>query len=120
MTKLTFSIATLLATILSTLISGASGAQIFTGEIMDVQCGLVKSHEMMMRQKGSKDPTECTQVCIRNGGKAVLYDPAHKKVYQLEDQQKALQYAGQRVVVTGTYDNDNNTIRAESVHGSSQ
>jgi hypothetical protein len=61
MTKLTSSIATLLTTILSTAISGASGAQTFTGEIMDAQCGLVKSHEMMMKQKGSKDATECTQ-----------------------------------------------------------
>jgi len=120
MTKITFSIATLLATILSTVNSGASGAQTFIGEIMDAQCGLVKSHEMMMRQKGSKDATECTQACIREGGKAVLYDSAHQKVYQLVDQQKALQYAGQTVVVTGTYDNDNNTIRVENVQGSSQ
>jgi hypothetical protein len=66
------------------------------------------------------DATACTQACIRDDGKAVLYDPAHQKVYQLEDLQKALQYAGQTVVVTGTYDNDNNTIRVESVQGSSQ
>jgi len=120
MTKLTFSITALFATFLSIATLGANVDHTFTGEIMDVQCGMVKSHDLMMKQKGSKDAAECTQACVRDGGKVILYDPAHQKVYQLEDQQKALQYAGQTVVVTGTYDNDNNTIRVESVQGSSQ
>ena len=74
---------------------------------------------MMMKQKGSKDAIECTQACAREGGKVVLYDSAHQKVYQLEDQQKAMRYAGQKVAVVGTYDDASNTLGVESIRGSS-
>ena len=119
MLKLTLAMAIGLATILPAAFSGTGGAQTFTGEIMDVQCGLVKTHAMMMKQKGSKTPVDCTQACVRDGGKVVLYDSAHQKVYQLQGQQKAMQYAGQTVTVVGTYDNASNTLRVESIRGSS-
>jgi hypothetical protein len=115
MKTLTTSIMLLLATILSITVLRATSTQTFTGEIMDVQCGLVKTHDLMMKQKGSKDAAECTGVCVKEEGKVVLYDSAHQKVYLLEDQQEAIQYAGQQVVVTGTYGNDNNTIHVDSV-----
>ena len=119
MLKLTLGIALVLPAILPVAVSGAGAAQTFSGEVMDVQCGLVKTHAMMMKQKGSKDAIECTQACVRDGGKLVLYDSAHQKVYQLEDQQKAMQYAGQKVSVTGSYDEGSNTLRAETIRGSS-
>src|SRR5689334_21061945 len=89
MRKLTLAMAIGLATVLLAGFSGTGGAPTFTGEIMDVPCGLVKTHAMMMQQKGSKTPVDCTQACVRDGGKVVLYDSAHQKVYQLQDQQKA-------------------------------
>ena len=120
MTKLTFSITTLLPTILSIAMFAADANQTFSGEIMDVQCGMVKSHDLMMKQKGSKDAVECTQACMRDGGKVVLYDSTHQKVYQLADQEKAIQFAGQKVTVTGTFDAGNNTLRVDNVQGSAQ
>jgi hypothetical protein len=89
MKTLTFSITVLLATILSIAVSKATGPQTFTGEIMDVQCDLLKSHDMMMKQKGLKDAAECTQACVKDGGKVVLYDSAHQKVYQLRGPAKS-------------------------------
>jgi hypothetical protein len=119
MTKLTLSLALLLGAIVPSGLSGANSAQTFTGEIMDVQCGLVKTHDMMMKQKGSKDAAECTRACVRDGGKLVLYDSTHQKVYQLADQQKAMQFAGQQVTVTGSYDEGNNRLRVDDVRGGS-
>ena len=119
MLKLTLAVVMGMAAILPPTFSSAGSVQTFTGEIMDVQCGLVKTHAMMMKQKGSKDAVECTQACARDGGKVVLYDSAHQKVYQLGDQEKAMQYAGQKVAVLGTYDDASNTLRVDSIRGSS-
>ncbi len=61
---------------------------------------------------GDKDPNDamvkkmCTENCAKMGGKYVLYDAASKKVYQLDDQAKPQQFAGQNVKVTGTLSKD--------------
>ena len=51
----------------------------------------------------------CTTNCVnRMGAKYVLYTP--QGVRRLDDQNKASQFAGQNVTVTGTLDRANKTI----------
>ena len=101
----------------ATLIMGAAPnqKQTWTGEIMDVQCSMLKSHQMMQKQIGAKDAVECTRACLERGGKAVLYDPAVQKVFQLDDQEKAKQYAGQRVEVLGSEAQDGLMLRVDNI-----
>ncbi len=97
--------------------------QTFTGEVMDSQCAKNGSHAMMLKKEGmgDKDPNDpmvkkmCTQNCVKMGGKYVLYDAAKKTVYELDDQQKAAELAGQNVKVTGTYDKATKTIHVTSI-----
>lgn len=95
----------------------------FTGEIMDSQCSKMGSHEMMLKKEGmgDKSPNDpmakkmCTQNCVKMGGKYVLFDAAHKKVYQLDDQTKPEQFAGASVKVKGTLDKSNQTIHVTDI-----
>ena len=49
------------------------------------------------------DAKECTLMCVKGGGKFILADRLHKRVYRLDNagQQKAREFAGQKVKVTG-------------------
>lgn len=94
----------------------------FTGEIYDSQCAKEGSHAMMLAKEGmagkENDPmakTMCTNKCVKMGGKYVLYDVAKKTVYQLDDQQKPEQFAGQKVKVTGTYNKATKTIHVSKI-----
>ena len=49
------------------------------------------------------------------GGKFVLLDTTNKVSYQLDDQDKAKEYDGQSVKVTGTLDAASNTIHVSSI-----
>ncbi|HZQ70528.1 MAG TPA: DUF5818 domain-containing protein [Terriglobales bacterium] len=104
-----------LATVLlSSLSFAAPKGKTFKGEIMDSQCAMNASHAEMLKKEGmgDKDANDpmvkkmCTENCVKMGGKYVLYDAASKKVYQLDDQAKPQQFAGQNVKVTGTLDKD--------------
>jgi hypothetical protein len=85
------------------------------GEIMDSRCAIDGSHEKMMRQNGLKNAKDCTLECAKAGGSFVLIDPEIKTVYQLDDQQKPESFAGQRVRVSGTYDESSRTMHIESI-----
>jgi hypothetical protein len=61
----------------------------------------------------------CTANCVKMGGKYVLYDAAKKTVYQLDDQQKPEQFAGQKVTVTGTLDKATKTVHVTSIQAGS-
>jgi hypothetical protein len=65
------------------------------GYVSDNHCGL-KHMEAM------GDDKSCTLMCVKNG-KFVLADRDHKRVYQLDKtgQEKAREFAGQKVKVTG-------------------
>ena len=76
----------------------------FTGEVMDRPCAAMGTHDRMMKGVDAKDAKECSQKCARLGLKYVLYDRATKTTYQIDDQQKVDAYAGQKVIVKGTYD----------------
>jgi len=85
------------------------------GQIMDSRCAIDGSHDKMMRQNGMKNAKECTLQCAKSGGSFVLFDPETKAVYQLDDQQKPEGFAGQRVRVSGTYDESSKTMHIESI-----
>src|SRR5260370_32946441 len=89
----------------------------FTGEIYDSQCAKEGSHAKMMAKEGmagkENDPmgrAMCTKNCVKMGGKYVLFNAAKKTVYELDDQQKPADFAGQNVKVKGTYDKSQKTI----------
>jgi len=101
--------------------------QTFAGEIMDSQCAKNASHEMMLKKEGmgDKDPNDpiikatCTKNCVKMGGKYVLFNAAKKATYELDDQQKPEQFAGQKVNVKGTYDKGTKTIHVTSIEAAS-
>ncbi len=98
---------------------GAKGSKTFTGEIMDSPCANMGSHEMMMKSVGAKDAKECTLNCAKGNAKFVLYDAATKTVYQLDDQEKPKDFAGQKVKITGTVDKASKTIHIATIEGAS-
>jgi len=63
---------------------------------MDSQCAQTGSHEMKMKQEGAKNAKQCSDACVKAGGKYVLYDSASKTVYQLDDQDKDKESSGRR------------------------
>lgn len=90
----------------------------FTGEIMDSQCASMHSHAKMMQGFDLKTTKECTQKCVKElGGKYMLFDPAAKTAYVLDDQAKAAAFAGQKVSVKGTLDGAGKTLHVESIEG---
>lgn len=101
----------------------ASKDETFKGEIMDPQCAMDGSHAVMVKKVGlgGKDPNDpatkktCSEICQKMGGKYVLYDTTSKKVYQLDDEKKVKQFAGESVKITGTLDKGGEKIRITSV-----
>jgi hypothetical protein len=95
----------LLAANLSFAGAAQAGAKTFVGNISDSMCGL----KHMMPGKSDK---ECTLECVKAGSKYVLADLANGKVYQLSDQKKPEEFAGQRVKVTGRLKGDTICVTA--------
>jgi hypothetical protein len=87
----------------------------FTGYLMDNECAAKQSHDAMMKQEGFKNAKECTLGCVKAGGVFVLYVPANKTVYQLDDQEKPVDFAGQKVTIIGSYDGEKKTIRVQTI-----
>jgi hypothetical protein len=96
-------------------------SQTFTGEVMDSQCAMNASHAEMLKKEGmgDKDPNDpmvrkmCTQNCVKMGGKYVLFNVADKTVYDLDDQKKPENFAGEKVKVKGTL--DGKTIHVQNI-----
>jgi len=82
------------------------------GYISDNHCGL---HHM----KSMGDDKACTLMCVKNGGKFVLADRDHKRVYQLDKtgQEKARDFAGMKVKVMGRL--SGRTIRVTAIEAAS-
>ncbi len=66
------------------------------GYISDSSCGL-------RHMSGMGDDKSCTLMCVKGGSKFVLADRDNKVVYRLDNtgQEKARDFAGQKVKVTG-------------------
>lgn len=89
----------LLVTGLSLAGTAKAATRTFVGNISDSMCGL----KHMMPGESDKD---CTLACVKAGSKYVLADVANGKIYQLSDQKKPEQFAGQKVKVTGSVKGD--------------
>ncbi|HZU24944.1 MAG TPA: hypothetical protein VFA04_05450 [Bryobacteraceae bacterium] len=87
----------------------------FTGEIMDKQCAEMGSHDAMMKSEGAKNAKECALACAKDGGGFALYDSQSKKVYPIADAGKVRDYAGERVQITGDYDQNADVLHVKSV-----
>ena len=92
----------------------------FKGEIVDSQCALnvhslSQSHKEMMEMKAEiKTEAECARFCVKErGGRYVLQ--TKDKVYKLDAQVLAEEWAGQKVKVVGTLDPKTNKITVEKI-----
>ena len=85
----------------------------FRGEIMDSFCADMGSHETITNTL--KSARDCTMGCVKLGAKYVLYSSNRNKDYRLDDQQTPALFAGEKVRVTGTYDNETNTIHVKTI-----
>lgn len=94
-------------------------ARTFRGEIMDSACAKMGNHDAGYKMMNTNTPKDCTLACVKGGSKFVLYNPARKTTYQLDDQQKPEEFAGQKVRVVGTYDANTKTIHVEKIESGS-
>jgi hypothetical protein len=92
----------------------------FQGEIADTQCALnvhslSQSHKEMIDMKPElKTNADCARFCVKErGGRFVLQ--TKDKVYKLDAQVLAEQWAGLKVKVVGTLDPKTGVITVESV-----
>ena len=82
------------------------------GYISDSSCGL-------KHMSGMGDDKNCTLACVKGGSKFVLADRDKKVVYRLDNtgQEKARDFAGQKVKVTGRI--TGKTIRVTAIEAAS-
>jgi hypothetical protein len=88
--------------------------QTFTGVISDGQCVLKGGHKEVMQKARVNTAANCVKGCARRYG-FVLYDPATKKVYKLNDQERPAELAGKRVKVKGALNKETQTIFVSSI-----
>ena len=101
MKKTTFLIITSVA------LAVGANADTFTGVITDTMCGA--KHDMMKDQPAG----ECVKMCAKDESSYALYDGSN--VFKLSDQKTPAKFAAQKVKVTGTLDQKNNTIKVSSI-----
>jgi hypothetical protein len=75
------------------------------GWVTDTHCGA--------KPAASGKHGDCAKKCVDGGAKYALYTPADKKVYVLEPQEKAADFAGKHVKVKGTVDGE--TLNVASI-----
>ncbi|HXM35751.1 MAG TPA: DUF5818 domain-containing protein [Pyrinomonadaceae bacterium] len=82
------------------------------GYISDSSCGL-------KHMPGMGDDKSCTLMCVKGGSKFVLADGHHRVVYRLDKagQEKAREFAGQKVKVTGVV--TGKTIKVTAIEAAS-
>jgi hypothetical protein len=90
-------------------VAGAESPGTFTGVVTDTMCGS-KPHGNMMKDKTD---AECARLCAQGSHSYALFDGT--AVMKLGDQKIAAKYAGQRVKVTGAWDEKSKTLKAESI-----
>lgn len=120
MKQLVMALAALMILGTASLAHSKAAARTFTGEIMDSECAKMGNHDAGFKMTNTNTPKDCTLACVKAGSKFVLYNPARKATYQLDDQQKPEEFAGQRVRVVGTYDAATKTIHVEKIEPGSK
>jgi Protein of unknown function (DUF5818) len=101
-----------LATAFVFFLGAASPKRVFTGTISDDMCGF--DHSGM---SNGADDRACTLGCVAQGAQFVLADRKAQRVYDLDDQKRPREFAGERVKITGTLEGD--TIRVKTIAKSS-
>ena len=101
--------------IASTVSFGKKADKTYTGEIMDSTCAKMGNHDAGYKLTGTNTPKDCTLACVKSGAKFVLYDATTKTTYELDDQDKAKDLAGQKVKVEGTLNNSTKTIHVDKI-----
>jgi hypothetical protein len=85
---------------------------VFTGAPMRVRAA---AHPPSMQQQSKPQSKTFSGTITKSGDYFVLNDTANKTSYMLDDPQKASQYEGKKVKVTGTVDAASNTIHVETI-----
>ena len=100
-----------LATIFCAAGSAFAADQTWTGTLSDSKCGA--SHKAMTEHNKNLTDRDCTEACVKSGGKYVL--ASRGKVYMLENQNDPAlaMYAGETVTITGEL--HGNTIAAAKI-----
>lgn len=99
----------------TTLSFGAKGEKTYTGEIMDSTCAKMGNHDAGYKLTGTSTAKDCTEACVKSGAKYVLYNASTKTVYELDNQDKAKDLAGQKVKVEGTLNHATKTIHVDTI-----
>jgi hypothetical protein len=73
-------------------------------------CEPILAHELSI----TSPVMACTLACVKGGAKLVLYDASTRTAYELDDQKKAEQFAGEKVT-GGTVDQSNSTIHVAKI-----
>lgn len=89
----------------------AQEAQTFTGTIQDFECAGV-GHEAM--QMGPTD-ADCVRMCVLTHGVPYVLEVDSSHIYFLSDQETPVEFAAQKVTVTGTLDPDTQMITVQSM-----
>jgi len=87
----------------------------YTGEVMDGACAGQGSHNQEMTREGTKTAKDCALWCVKDGSKLVLYNADTETSFNLDDQDKAREYAAEKVAIVGTYDGPTKTIHMQSI-----
>ncbi|HTT64330.1 MAG TPA: DUF5818 domain-containing protein [Bryobacteraceae bacterium] len=90
-------------TFVSALAMTAMAAE-FTGYISDSGCAAKQGAKV-----ASESHAGCAKGCIKRGDKAVLVTP-EGKVYQIANQDKVVDHAGEKVTVEGEAEGDSITV----------
>lgn len=97
--------------------------RVFTGVISDSQCALnvhslSRSHKEMLKSGDfGKTPADCVWYCVKQrGGRFVLQNG--RKVYKLDDQNIDRELANKKVRITGTLDEQTDTIHVLRIEAS--
>ncbi len=99
----------LLGAVFAAMVFGLDTPKTFTGVITDTMCG-AKPHSLMLKDKTD---AECMKICVRGPNGYALYDGT--KVMKLSDQKTPEKFAGQKVRVTGVYDEKSKVLKVVSM-----
>ncbi len=120
MKTLTSSLLTILLLVgLSFVLQETANAATFKGEIMDSPCAAMGSHDKGFAMTMTKTAKECTLACVEKmNGKFMLYNAAKKTAYELDDQEKAKGFAGEKVTISGTYNSKTKILKVAKIEAS--
>lgn len=119
MRRLTLALAALMMMGTISFASSRAVTHTFRGQIMDSACAKMGNHDAGYKMTNTNTPKDCTLACVKAGSKFVLYNSITKRTYELDNQQKPEEFAGQNVRVVGTYNAKTKTIHVEKIEASS-